>query len=127
VRSFDFGVHRAAGRFSSDDYHAPPREPSHVSTPIDRDTVEHVARLARLQLSGDEITRLQRELGEVLDYANRLKELDTENVEPMASIIDRPTLLAPDEPRDPLSSEALMRMAPATLDAYITVPKVLGE
>ena len=96
-----------------------------MPTLINRATVERVASLARLQLSDDEVARLERELGEVLEYVERLKAIDTSNVEPMTSPIDRSTPLAADEPRDPLPAEALMRMAPATFDKYITVPKVL--
>ncbi|MFZ1917173.1 MAG: Asp-tRNA(Asn)/Glu-tRNA(Gln) amidotransferase subunit GatC [Terriglobales bacterium] len=51
--------------------------------------VAHVADLANLELTGDERTRMLRDLNSILEYVDRLSELNTENVEPMAQVSDR--------------------------------------
>lgn len=87
---------------------------------IDRDEVLHVARLARLALSEDEITAMQRELSTVLDHVAKIGELDLEGVVPSTHVIAderAPTqALRSDEPKESLPREVALASAPASSD-----------
>jgi aspartyl-tRNA(Asn)/glutamyl-tRNA(Gln) amidotransferase subunit C len=89
---------------------------------IDRDEVLHVARLARLELSEEELEPMARELSAVLDHIATIAELDLEEVAPTTHVIAdaMPTdpvpthpRLRPDEPRDSLPREVALAQAPA--------------
>ena len=72
---------------------------------LDRDQVLHVARLARLELDPDEVTRMAAELSHVLEHVDRIRELDLEGTPPTSHAVDVGTVTRPDEPRPSLSSE----------------------
>lgn len=80
---------------------------------ISRDEVLHVARLARLALTEDEIDRLTEELGEILDAVGVVAELDLEDVPPTSHPLDVVNVWDEDEPRDSLSLEDVFANAPA--------------
>jgi aspartyl-tRNA(Asn)/glutamyl-tRNA(Gln) amidotransferase subunit C len=92
---------------------------------ITEDEVRHAARLARLELSDDDVNRFTRQLADVLDYMAQIKSLDVENVEPMAHPLDMPNVLRDDHPAAPLSREAALKNAPASDGTFFQVPKVL--
>ena len=87
--------------------------------------VRSVARLARLQLSDEEVERLTQQLGEILTYVEQLNEVDTEGVEPMAHAIELSNVLRADDPRDSLPREAALGNAPQTDGKYFLVPQIL--
>lgn len=93
---------------------------------IDRDEVLHVARLARLALSEEEIESMSRELSAVLEHVARIGELDLDEVAPTSHVIgdDIPTHpgLRPDEPRPCLPREVALAQAPAVADDGFLVP-----
>lgn len=98
---------------------------------IDRDEVLHVARLARLKLSEDEVEPMARELSAVLDHIVKIEELDLEDVAPMTHVVadamptdampTHPRLRA-DEPRDSLPREIVLAQAPAVSNDGFSVP-----
>jgi len=90
------------------------------------DEVRHVARLARLRLSDDEIAAMRTELSTVLDHIATLQSLDVADVPEMSHPLDITNRLADDEPTEPMPVDALLANAPAARDRYIDVPKVLG-
>ena len=92
---------------------------------ITRETVLYVARLARLQLAADEVTRMQRDLDAVLGYVNTLSQLDTTGVLPTTHVLEIPTPLRPDEVRDVLPVAEVVRNAPQHDESAMIVPKVL--
>jgi aspartyl-tRNA(Asn)/glutamyl-tRNA(Gln) amidotransferase subunit C len=94
---------------------------------IDRETVEHTARLARLALSEPEIQRLQEQLSAILEHIAVLQEADTSQVPATVSARALQNVLAADvaRPCDPPS--ALLANAPAREDDYIRVRAVLDE
>jgi len=94
---------------------------------LTRDQVAHIAGLARLRLSEDEQDRMTRELGEVLGYVEKLRELDTSGIEPTAHAIPLETPLRPDEAAEPLASELAVSNAPARDGSAFVVPKVIAE
>jgi aspartyl-tRNA(Asn)/glutamyl-tRNA(Gln) amidotransferase subunit C len=89
---------------------------------IDRSEVLHVARLARLQLSDEEVERMARELSRVLDHIETISELDLEGVAPTSHVIDVANALRADEPRPSLPREEALAPAPAVADEGFEVP-----
>ena len=79
---------------------------------IDRSEVLHVARLARLQLSEEEVERMTGELSKVLDYIDKISELDLENVPPTTHVVEVTGALRADEPRPSLPREVVLAAAP---------------
>jgi aspartyl-tRNA(Asn)/glutamyl-tRNA(Gln) amidotransferase subunit C len=89
---------------------------------IDRDQVLHVARLARLRLSEDEIDRMSRELSGVLDHIEKISELDLAGVEPTSHVVELENVLRADEPRPSWPRERVLEGAPDVAQAGFRVP-----
>jgi aspartyl-tRNA(Asn)/glutamyl-tRNA(Gln) amidotransferase subunit C len=87
----------------------------------------HVAVLARLALSEDEIASMTRDLEQMLEYVAALDRLDTEGVDPTAHGFELATPLRPDEPHAPLDPELALANAPERAGTAFLVPKVLEE
>jgi aspartyl-tRNA(Asn)/glutamyl-tRNA(Gln) amidotransferase subunit C len=87
--------------------------------------VRHVARLARLSLSAAEEERYQRQLSEVLAYAEALQEVDTSAIAPTAHAAELPNLLRPDEVRPSLAPDEALANAPQRSGSAIAVPRIL--
>ncbi|HUR18379.1 MAG TPA: Asp-tRNA(Asn)/Glu-tRNA(Gln) amidotransferase subunit GatC [Acidimicrobiales bacterium] len=94
---------------------------------ITRDDVSHVARLARLDLTDEELDRFTEQLGDVLEHAAGVAALDTAGVEPTAHPLPLVNVLRPDEPRPGLDRAEVLAMAPACEDDRFRVPRILGE
>jgi aspartyl-tRNA(Asn)/glutamyl-tRNA(Gln) amidotransferase subunit C len=94
---------------------------------ISRDDVLHVARLARLHLSDEEVDRLQAQLSNILEAIETLRDVDTSHVGPTASVIRLENVMREDEPRPPMSREATLANAPLRDDPFLRVPTVLEE
>jgi aspartyl-tRNA(Asn)/glutamyl-tRNA(Gln) amidotransferase subunit C len=91
------------------------------------DEVRKVARLARLEIPERNVEEYRERLGAVLAYAECLGHLDLEGVEPLAQVCEEAMCLRADEPGPTLPTEALMRMAPASMPPFVRIPKVLGD
>jgi aspartyl-tRNA(Asn)/glutamyl-tRNA(Gln) amidotransferase subunit C len=89
---------------------------------IDREEVLHVARLARLALSEEEVERMAGELSTVLDHIARITELDLEGVEPTSHVVEVSGRLRPDVPRPSLPRELALAQAPAVSGDGFLVP-----
>lgn len=89
---------------------------------LDRAQVLHVARLARLELSEDEVQRMAGELSKVLDHIEKIRELDLENVPPTSHVVEVTDALRPDEPRPCLAPEVALAGAPEPLEGGFGVP-----
>ena len=87
--------------------------------------VDHIADLARLELSEAEKEQYRQQLSAVLDYIARLQELDTADIPPTSSVLPERTALRPDAARPGLSLEQLLRNAPDTEAEQFRVPPVL--
>ena len=86
--------------------------------------VEHVAKLARLELTADENVRYTTQLGDVLKYVDQMNEVDTTGVEPMAHAIDFVNVMRDDAVKYEVSKEELMKNAPCEEDGFFKVPKI---
>jgi aspartyl-tRNA(Asn)/glutamyl-tRNA(Gln) amidotransferase subunit C len=89
---------------------------------ITRDEVLHVAQLARLALSEDEIEPMARELSAVLDHIAKIGELDLDDVAPTSHVVEIAGALRPDEPRPSFPREVALAQAPAVSDEGFLVP-----
>lgn len=92
---------------------------------IDRTTVEKVAKLARLQLTPEELDRYGKQLGAILDYIAKLEKLDVKDLEPLAHAVDTANVFRDDVPRPSLPREAALRNAPERNDDFFIVPKIV--
>lgn len=87
--------------------------------------VEYVAGLAQLILDDDSKERLVHEMGDILNYMDKLSELDTEDIEPMMHVLDLANVYREDIVRESLSREAAMQNAPKSDGEYFLVPRIL--
>jgi aspartyl-tRNA(Asn)/glutamyl-tRNA(Gln) amidotransferase subunit C len=92
---------------------------------IQPDEVRTIAALARLRLSEAEIERMTHELDAILDYIDIVKNLDTENTEPMTHAVPFDCPLRPDEPKPSLSVDEALQNAPRRHDAFFEVPRIV--
>jgi aspartyl-tRNA(Asn)/glutamyl-tRNA(Gln) amidotransferase subunit C len=87
--------------------------------------IEHIAALARLRLTDDEKERYRRQLSAVLDYVEKLKEVDTAHIAPTATVLPLRSVLRPDVARPSLTPAELLANAPAAEGEMFRVPPVL--
>jgi aspartyl-tRNA(Asn)/glutamyl-tRNA(Gln) amidotransferase subunit C len=92
--------------------------------PVEID-IEHVARLARLELTDEEMERLRVQLGAILDHAARIGEVATADVPPTAYAIPRSNVLRPDELTASLPVEDVLANAPDREDDRFRVPRIV--
>jgi aspartyl-tRNA(Asn)/glutamyl-tRNA(Gln) amidotransferase subunit C len=93
---------------------------------LTRADVEHVAHLARLGLTPDELHRLEGQLNGILDRYARLAELDTDAIAPTAQVIELENILRDDVARPSLPVVAVLANAPERDGDYFVVPAILG-
>ena len=93
---------------------------------LSRAEVEHVAHLARLGLTDEELTRLEGQLNHILDQYAILATLDTESIPPTAQTIELENILRDDVARPSLPVEAALRNAPERDGDFFVVPAILG-
>jgi aspartyl-tRNA(Asn)/glutamyl-tRNA(Gln) amidotransferase subunit C len=89
---------------------------------IDREQVLHVARLARLRLTDDEVERMSSELSTILDHIEKIGELDLDDVEPTSHVVEVENVLRPDEPRPSWPRERVVEQAPDAAEGGFRVP-----
>ena len=89
---------------------------------IDREQVLHVARLARLRLSEEEIELMSSELSKILDHIEKIEELDLEGVEPTSHVVALENVLRADEPRESYPRDVVLEPAPDPADDGFRVP-----
>ena len=96
-------------------------------SPLTRAEVEHVAQLARLALTGDEIDALTTELAAILGYAAEVSALDTAGVPPTAHPLPLVNVFRADVARPGLPRDEVLAAAPEAEDGRFRVPRILGE
>ena len=89
---------------------------------IDRDQVLHVAKLARLKLTDDEVQRMASELSGILEHVERISGLDLEGVEPTTHVIALENVLRPDQPRPSWERDEMLERAPDPANGAFRVP-----
>jgi aspartyl-tRNA(Asn)/glutamyl-tRNA(Gln) amidotransferase subunit C len=86
--------------------------------------VRHVANLARLGLTDEEVGRMGEQLGAILDSIEKIQELDLEDVPPTANPVNLTNVFRPDEPRAQLTPEEALSTAPDRVDDLFAVPRI---
>lgn len=94
---------------------------------LTQDEVRHVAELAKLRLTDDEIEQFTGQLSAILDYAQRLQEVDTSSVPPTPYVLPLINVMAADEPRPGLSNAAALANAPDQDQGFFRVRAVFEE
>jgi aspartyl-tRNA(Asn)/glutamyl-tRNA(Gln) amidotransferase subunit C len=89
---------------------------------IDRDQVLHVARLARLALTDEEVERMSSELSAVLDHIENMNKLDLEGVEPTSHVVHVENVVREDTPRPSWPRERILEQAPDAAEGGFRVP-----
>ena len=98
-----------------------------MADPISRADVAHVARLARLDLTDDELERFTGQLGAVLEHAADIAALDIADLPPTAHPLPLVNVLRADKPMPSLDRDEVLAQAPAAEDRRFKVPRILGE
>jgi aspartyl-tRNA(Asn)/glutamyl-tRNA(Gln) amidotransferase subunit C len=94
---------------------------------IDREQVLHVARLARLDLTDEEVETMARELSGILEHVDRIAQLDLDEVEPTSHVVDLENVLRPDRPRPSWPREQILEPAPDPAQGAFRVPSPQAE
>jgi len=92
---------------------------------LTRQEVEHIAALARLDLSEDEMERYREQLSAILDYVDQLQDLDTRKIKPTSSVLPRRSRLREDCPERGLPADEVLDNAPDREQNQFRVPPVL--
>jgi len=99
-----------------------------VSEPrISREDVQHVARLARLELSAEDLVRMQAELSNILAYIDKLRSVDTAGVPPTSHAVPLTNVMREDEPRPSLPLGDMLANAPDAAGDFFRVPRIVEE
>lgn len=93
---------------------------------VTRKEIEHIAELARLQLKENELEEYTLQLNKILDYVEKLNELDTENVKPLSHPVEGENVFREDELNPSVDREEALKNAPSKNDEFFKVPKVIG-
>ncbi len=87
--------------------------------------VEHIAHLARLSLTPEEIGKFRQQLGGILSYVEKLGEIDTSGIEPTSHTLAIGNVMREDMPRHSLSGDAALANAPERADNFYRVPRII--
>src|SRR6056297_1517762 len=92
---------------------------------VSREVVEHVANLAKLDLSDEEIDRLQNEMGRILEHADKLQEVDTDDIQGTSHVIPMTNVYREDEVGESLTPEEVVANAPESAEEFFKVPRIV--
>ncbi len=92
---------------------------------IESKDIAHVAKLARLRFSETELAGFTQQINSIMTYVAKLEELNTDNVQPLAHVLDTQNVMRPDEAKGQKPDPILFENAPALRDSLFEVPKIL--
>ncbi len=92
---------------------------------ISKEDIEHIASLARLSLTEEEKKLFGSQLSSILDYMEKLNELDTADIEPTSHVLPLTNVLRDDEPRPSIQREDALLNAPDRTEKFFRVPKII--
>ena len=98
-----------------------------MAAEIDAAQVRHIAKLARLNLSAEEVGLFARQLGSILEYVRQLESVNTEGVEPMVHALPVTNVLRDDEPQPSFEADRALANAPQREGSFFRVPAVLDQ
>jgi aspartyl-tRNA(Asn)/glutamyl-tRNA(Gln) amidotransferase subunit C len=94
---------------------------------ITNDLIDHIAHLSRLQFEGEKKDAIRNDLGRIINFMEKLQEVDTENVEPLIFMTDEINRLREDVPVVTINQKEALKNAPRKDSDYIRIPKVLNK
>ena len=92
---------------------------------IDKDTVKHISKLARISLEDKKIESLPKDLTSIMEFIEKLNKLNTEKIVPLTSIIDASLKSRKDEVKDGKIRDQVLKNSPEKNDEFFVVPKVI--
>ena len=92
---------------------------------IDKDTVKHISKLARISLDEKKISRLSKDLSSIMKFIEKLNELNTDKTIPLTSIINSSLKSRKDEVKDGKIRDQILKNSPEKNEEFFVVPKVL--
>ena len=92
---------------------------------IDKDTVKHISKLARISLDENKISSLSKDLSSIMKFIEKLNELNTDKVTPLTSIINSSLKSRVDEVKDGKIRDQILKNSPEKNEEFFVVPKVL--
>lgn len=92
---------------------------------VDKETIEKIAHLSRLEFKNEDLNKIQSDLSNILDWVDKLNELDTENIEPLTSMSDNINIMREDAIEPHISHYDALKNAPKKDTDYVRVPKVI--
>jgi len=92
---------------------------------IDKDTVKHISKLARISLDEEKIDSLSKDLSSIIKFIEKLNELKTDKTKPLTSIINSSLKLRKDEIKDGKIRDQILKNSPEKNDEFFVVPKVI--
>ena len=92
---------------------------------LDTNTINKIAKLARIKLSDDEAKDLLKDMNSILDWVEQLNEVNTDSIEPLANISSSTLPQRKDESKDINSSDEILQNSPDKIEGYFAVPKVV--
>ncbi|KAB2837189.1 MAG: Asp-tRNA(Asn)/Glu-tRNA(Gln) amidotransferase subunit GatC [Melioribacteraceae bacterium] len=94
---------------------------------VTKKDVEHIAKLARLKVTEEEVEHYTGQLNQILTYVEKLNELDTENIEPLSHPVENTNVFREDELKQSIKTEEALKNAPDKDDEHFKVPKVINQ
>jgi aspartyl-tRNA(Asn)/glutamyl-tRNA(Gln) amidotransferase subunit C len=94
---------------------------------IDLELVRHIGKLSRIELTDQQVQTFSQQLAAILEYFDKLQELDTSDVQPMAHAVEIHNVLAEDAPAASLTPQQALANAPQRDGDFFKVPKVIGD
>lgn len=95
--------------------------------PVTKKDVEYIANLAKLRFNDEELDNFTHELNEILNYVEKLNELDTNNIEPLSHPIENVNVFREDQLKPSIDREEALRNAPSSTEEFFKVPKVINK
>ncbi len=92
---------------------------------ISKDIVRHIALLSRLELNEEEIEVYQQQLSSIIEYVEKLNQIDTKDVEPTSHVLPLNNIFREDLVKESISREEVLRNAPDPTDKFFRVPKII--
>jgi len=93
---------------------------------VSKNDIEYIAKLAKLKFNDEEAIKMQGEMNKILEYVEKLNELDTSDVEPLSHVIDLKNVAREDVANQTLTADDMLKNAPSKTEKFFRVPKVIG-
>ena len=94
---------------------------------LDKNTVKRIADLSKLEFTSEETTAILKDMNQMLEFIDQLKELDTTNIDPLIHMTEDENILREDDAITGASQQEALKNAPSKDSTYFKIPKVLGK